>query len=297
MQVTMIVNPASGRGRGPAAAQAAAAVLRAGGWEVETVLTAAPGEATVLARQAAAHADVVLVCGGDGTFSEAINGLRDLGVPAGLIPAGTGNDLARALGLSPDPAAAAAQLLGGRARAADLLAVDHSGAEPFHLVAINIIGVGFDAAVAARMNRQTRRTGSSCAYLSAVLLELLAFPTVEVKVTVDGEQWAGRALFVVVANSESYGSGMRIAPVASVTDGLLDVVVVEPMSRLRFLHCLPRVFRGAHLTMPEVHYWQGREVAVETTEPSPALVDGDVKAAAPLTVRVLPGKALLWLPA
>ena len=89
---------------------------------------------------------------------------------------------------------------------------------------------------------------------------------------------------------------MRIAPAASVSDGLLDVVIVRHMPRLRFLRCLPRVFRGTHTSLPEVEVWQGREVHIETEAPQPILVDGDLQGDTPLAVRVLPGAVNLRLP-
>lgn len=289
MRVTMVVNPRAGRGHSRRVAGQVAGTLRAAGWEVEIVTTEAPDHAEALAREAASHTDLVVACGGDGTLSEVLNGLFGTDVPAALLPVGTGNDFARSLGLPRDPDEVAFGILGGAESRVDLLQVAETGR-----VAINVMGVGFDATVAARMNRHTRGGGLG-AYLLAVLIELRRYRMTELSLQVDGEQWEGRALLVAVANAESYGAGMRIAPSASVTDGLLDVVLVKPMSRLRFLWTLPKVFTGRHVNHPAVRYWQAREVTLRTSEPVPVLIDGDLRNETPVTVRVLPRAGRLWL--
>lgn len=291
MRVQVIYNPVSGKGRAERAARAAAEVWTTAGWEAPLTPTQGAGDATALAARLASEADLVVACGGDGTLSEVVNGLIGTGTPVGLIPAGTGNDFGRTVGLSRDPYEAAHQLLHGAPQPVDLLAVGDGGP-----VAINVLGVGFDAAVARRMNAQTRSTGGVLAYLSAVMLELVHLQPTPVRLRVDGQDWAGEALLVAVANAQSYGAGMRIAPAASVSDGLLDVVIVRHMPRWRFLHCLPRVFRGTHTALAEVEVWQGRKVRIETEAPQPVLVDGDLCGETPLSVRVLPEAIRMWLP-
>lgn len=290
MRVSLIANPKAGRGRALRAAQTAAALLREAGWEVTLAPTAGPGDATNLARAAEAH-DLVVACGGDGTLSEVISGALPGDVPVGLIPSGTGNDFARAVGLSHDPAEAARQLLAGAPRRVDLMVLDAPAAR-----AVNIIGIGFDAAVATRMNRQSRAGGGCIPYLSAVMAELVHLRPVKLRLRVDEETWEGEALLVAIANAQSYGGGMRVAPDARIDDGLLDIVIVEPLGRLDFLRTLPKVFKGTHLQHPAVSCRRGREIVVESDEPVPALVDGDVRAQTPLQVTVAPGAVKLWLP-
>ncbi|MEN6547598.1 MAG: diacylglycerol kinase family protein [Armatimonadia bacterium] len=290
MRVTMIVNPQAGRGHSSRVAGQVAGTLRAAGWEVDIAVTTAPEHAETLAREAASDTDLVVACGGDGTLSEVLNGLFGTDVPAALLPVGTGNDFARTLGLPRDPGEAAFALLRGAERRVDLLQVVETGR-----VAINVMGVGFDATVAATMNRHTRRGGLG-AYLLAVLIELGRYRMTDLSLQIDGEEWEGQALLVAVANAQSYGAGMRIAPRASVTDGLLDVVLVEPMNRLGFLCTLPKVFTGRHVKHPAVRYWQAREVTLRTSMPVPVLIDGDLRGETPVTIRVLPQAARLWLP-
>lgn len=292
MRTVLIVNPCAGCRSGLQAAAAAESILREAGWEVSRRLTEGPGDGQRLAREALAEAPgLVFACGGDGTLSQVLTGLLDSGVPTGIIPAGTGNDFVRALGIARDPAQAVRQALRGRARRMDLLEINGGECWSF-----NVTGTGFDAAVAERINRRARLTRGPTAYLSAVLQELARYRATEVRLQVDGEAWEGRALLVAVANAQGYGAGMRIAPQARIDDGRLDVVLVKDLSRARCLWSLPRVFRGTHLGHPAVRTWRAREVTVETEESAPVLVDGDVRVRTPLRVRVAPGKGLLWTP-
>ncbi|MGC9317803.1 MAG: diacylglycerol/lipid kinase family protein [Armatimonadota bacterium] len=292
MRVMLIVNPRAGRSSGGDAAASAEKQLRRGGWEVTTQPTQRPGDAERLARRAVGEGfDAVFGCGGDGTLSQVLAGLLDSGIPGGVIPAGTGNDFCRTIGLSRDPGVAAQQTLRGQPTDIDLLALDGG-----RLWSVNAVGVGFDARVAARMNRRLRLTAGLPAYLTAVAQELVRHRPTEMRLRVDDESWEGRALLVAVANGRSYGAGMQIAPRALIDDGLLDVVLVRHLGRLAFLASFPRVLSGSHLTHPAVRTWRASEVIVETPAPSPVLVDGDIRTRTPVTVRMAPARARFWMP-
>lgn len=291
MRVQMIVNPKSGRGRGAAAALVAEAEFRQAGWDVVVHHTAGPGEATGLARAALGCCDLVVACGGDGTLCEVLNGAAGSDLPVGFLPAGTGNDFVRTVAMPRTPREAAQHILRGRPQPMDLMRLDHPA-----MVSINIIGIGFDAAVAARMNRQTRFGGGALSYLSAIMMELAHMRPVKLRLTVDGAPWEGEALLVAVANAQSYGGGMRVAPEADVHDGLADVVIVEPLGLTGFLRTLPKVFKGTHLAHPAVSCRRGKEIIVESAEAVPVMVDGDLRATTPLRVTVEAGAARVWLP-
>ena len=295
MKVALIINPVSGRKHSAIAADAAEPVLRQAGWDVTRKVTQCAGDATRLAREAAEEgSDLVITCGGDGSFSQALAGLLDTGVPAGLLPAGTGNDFARAAGLSLDPVKAAEQIVRGHATRIDLLAVQSEARADETVWCANIAGVGFDARVCERINRRSRVTGGTLAYLVAVAQEFLVFHRTPVRLRVDEQSWEGDALLVAFANAQSYGGGMRIAPEASIDDGLIDVIVVKHMPRFDFARSFPRVMKGTHLTLPTVTMLRGKEAHIETDEPAPALVDGDIQAETPLSVRVEEGKGVFW---
>jgi len=294
MRAALIINPTAGRNRGIIAADRAEHELVPAGWQMTRMLTQSPRDAARLARQSAELGfDVVLACGGDGTLSQVLAGLLDTGVPAGIVPAGTGNDFARTIGLSINPRLAAQQLVRGRIADIDLLRINDG-----QLWCVNVMGVGFDAQVTFRMsmNGHRRVTGGFLAYLSGAMRELVVYRPTAMRLRVDDQEWEGEAFLLAVANARSYGAGMKIAPQAEVDDGLLDVVLVKPVGRIEFLRSFPRVMRGTHITHPAVRTWKGKEVSIETPQPSHVLVDGDVQCQTPVHVRVSHHRAKLLMP-
>ncbi|NIQ98928.1 MAG: hypothetical protein GTN78_01815, partial [Gemmatimonadales bacterium] len=195
MRLALVTNPRSGRGRGIAAARVAERVFTAAGWDAVTMLTEHPGHEAELARHAVDEGfHAVAACGGDGTLSQVLTGLLDTGIPVGAIPAGTGNDFARTIGMSRDPGLAAQQIVEGRPAQVDLLEINRGMSW-----SVNVIGLGFDAAVALRINRRRRLTGGVVAYLTAVAQELLRYRPTHIRLQVDDEKWEGRALLLAVA--------------------------------------------------------------------------------------------------
>jgi YegS/Rv2252/BmrU family lipid kinase len=181
-----------------------------------------PGDAETLAAELATQVDVLVVFGGDGTVHEVANGLP---IPAGdgpliaLLPAGTGNDLARAIGMPPDPVAAASELTGARPRPLDLLDCGPRRAA-------NGINAGFAAAATDVLSRRVKKALGPAAYLVGGVRAGLNPPTWPARVEVDGRVVEGEALAVVVGNGGSFGGGRWLIPEADVGDGLLDVLVV-----------------------------------------------------------------------
>jgi YegS/Rv2252/BmrU family lipid kinase len=181
-----------------------------------------PGDAETLAAELAAEVDVLLVFGGDGTVHEVANGLPlppGDGPLVGLLPAGTGNDLARAIGMPPDPAAAAAELADARPRALDLLDCGPRRAA-------NGINAGFAAAATDVLSRRVKKVLGPAAYLVGGVRAGISPPTWPARVEVAGRVVEGEALAVVVGNGGSFGGGRWLIPDADVGDGLLDVLVV-----------------------------------------------------------------------
>lgn len=290
MKVGLIANPQAGRRTGLSIAESVARLLQQGGWDVDLQPTATPGHGEELAREAAgAGCDLVVGVGGDGTLSELLNGLLGTGVPCGLVPCGTGNDFARFVGINENVAEAAEQLLNGQAVAVDLGRLSNP-----HRHFINTVGVGFDAAVAERINRRKRISRGLMAYLPAVVAEVAGNSFLPARVEVDGRSFEDEWLLIAVANGNAYGAGFRIAPKAACDDGLLDVILVQRMGRLEVLRSLRLVLRGEHEGHPKVKMLRARKVKIETDQPAPALVDGDVTAQTPLEIEVAPGAGLLW---
>ncbi|MGQ9539535.1 MAG: diacylglycerol/lipid kinase family protein [Armatimonadota bacterium] len=291
----VILNPKAGRCR----ARHQQAVLRnlldhtarQVGCRWQMVETNRPGEATLLARQAANDGTpMVVAAGGDGTLGEVANGLVGTSTRLGILPLGTGNDFARCVGLSENLSVAVETLFIGKPHWTDLGRV---GDRYF----INAAGCGFDAAVAQRVNRGFRFLRGTAAYVAAVYQTLMTFKPTLMRIIADQEQIVERVLLCTVANSQSYGGGMRIAPLAQVDDGWLDVCIVKAVSKMEFVRIFPRVFTGTHITHPRFMMLKAKRVWVESEPPVPVLVDGDVPGSTPAEFSVHPSAIQVILPA
>lgn len=300
-RVALVVNPTSGKGRGAAAATEAADRLRAGGCWVRTLAGRDAAETEDLARGAVEDGvDAVVAVGGDGLVHLVVQTLAGSGVPLGVVPAGTGNDVARYFDLPRrDPAAAVdriARRLGSGAvptRQIDLARVEglEGGARYF----VTVLAAGFDAIVNERANALRWPAGQS-RYTLATLAELGVLRPRSYRLTLDGEALETEAVLVAVGNGPSYGGGMQVTTEALLDDGLLDVVVVGAMTRRRLLRLYPGVFSGRHTDAPEYSRHRVRSVTVETLDPVAGgagggivgYADGERLGALPLTVHVVP---------
>ncbi|MFC5379680.1 diacylglycerol kinase family protein [Aquipuribacter nitratireducens] len=270
-RVALLVNPSAGAGRGAALGRAATQRLRALGHDVHDV-SAADGSAAARAAADAVGAtgadrpDALVVVGGDGMVHLGVGAVAHTGVPLGVVPAGTGNDIARAWGLPGDPVAAVdtldACLRAGWVAPFDAVRVDDPGsAEERPAWVGGVVAAGFDAVVNERANGWRWPRGAA-RYNLAIARELPVFRPVPYRLVLDGEEWRTEGLLVAVANTGSYGGGMRIAPDATPDDGLLDVVVVTPVSLPRFVRLFPKVYDGTHVDVDAVEVRRARTVEV-----------------------------------
>jgi len=196
-------------------------------------------------RVADSGAERLLVAGGDGTMHAAIRALAGSRCALGIVPTGTGNDLARALGLLGGPRETVRRALEAAPRRIDLGRVDGI---PFAGVA----GIGLDSEVNRYIARRFRGSRRPWMYAWATLRTAFRYDAPRVRVEVEGERIERRALFAALANSPIFGGGMRIAPAARFDDGRLDLVVIARLSFLRALLLFGRVYRGTHLAHPAV---------------------------------------------
>jgi diacylglycerol kinase (ATP) len=289
MSTVIIINPISG-GVSPRAARARAqlalAVVDAHGDPAEVLLTEAVGHARELAKSAVRRgARLVMAWGGDGTISEIASALAFDEVPLGIIPAGSGNGLARELGVSLRPERAIADALQAVPRPIDMGELDG------HLFA-NIAGIGFDAYIASRFATATRR--GFIGYAGITARALTSYVPQHYRVTTGGVETAHRAILVTIANSAQFGNNARIAPGARVDDGELDLVVMEERSRFRTLCRMPRLFDGTVAGVPECTIRRVREVTIEADAPMTYHVDGEpVAGGTSLRARVHPGALMV----
>jgi diacylglycerol kinase (ATP) len=237
----VVINPISGAGRrhagGAAEVEAARAALAAGGFDATVVVTTGPGHASAAATKACADgASLVVAWGGDGTMNEVARVLAFGPVPLALVPAGSGNGLARDLGVPRDPRAALAVAIGGRPWRIDAGAVN--GALFF-----NVAGLGLDARIAHAFATTTGRRGLR-RYVQLGMRELLHYHARRYDIDWSAGRASTRALFIALANSRQYGGHGRIAPRAVLDDGHLDLVVVGDLPLWRVLRRLPGFFRG-----------------------------------------------------
>ncbi|SDD25913.1 diacylglycerol kinase [Geodermatophilus telluris] len=287
--VAVLVGPAAGRGRARAVLPAVLAVLRRGGL-APRVLPAADraGAERAAAGAVAAGAAAVLAVGGDGTAHAALQAVAGASTPLAVVPAGTGNDLARALGVPPEPVAAAA------AAAADLregaVGTLDAGRAAGRWWA-TVLCCGFDAAVAERAARLRRPRGPR-RYDVAVLAELARLRPREVTLTLDGRPRTLPVTLVAVGNTAWYGGGLRICPAADPADGLLDVTVVGPVSRRELVRTRPRLAAGSHVGHPAVTVHRAARVELAGAGLT-TWADGEPVAALPVLAEAVPGALLV----
>jgi YegS/Rv2252/BmrU family lipid kinase len=291
--VLLLVNPSAGGGRAGRLLPSVSARLQQLGLEVRTELTRDLGHACELARSGAERGKTVACLSGDGMIGAAADVLRELpGSVLGVLPGGRGNDFARVLGIPRDPLEACATIATGVPRPVDLGEVDGRAF-------VGIASVGFDSEANRIANRAPSRLGN-LVYVYGALRALAVWRPVrfEIELAPGGRRHAFTGYTVGACNSKSYGGGMRAAPEALLDDGELDVIVLEDVSKLRFLtRLLPKVFSGSHLSEPCVRSFRAREVRIEADRPLTLYADGDPIAQLPALVRSLPGAVSVLVPA
>ncbi|GFH37432.1 diacylglycerol/lipid kinase family protein [Streptomyces pacificus] len=285
-QFTAVVNPAAGGSSGTAALLPLARLLREAGAGLDTRYSRNLRHARELAREAGRRGRVVLAVGGDGMAGCVGGALSGTGTVLGLVPAGRGNDFARALGLPTGTTALAALLLDGTPRAVDTIRVDssvHAGES-----VLGSVYAGVDA-VANRYANTSRLLRGAASYYAGGLRAVAAWRPAEYRVTVDGVLHERRGYTVVAANSGYYGFGRNIAPGARLDDGVLDVVVIRHAPKRLFFAMMNELKTGAHLRRPEIEVLRGEEIRIEAERPLPYGADGEVDATLPVRLRVQPG--------
>jgi YegS/Rv2252/BmrU family lipid kinase len=298
--VRLIVNPAAGGGRAGRAAPAVVRALRGHGLDVQRADTRDLPHARELALEAARCGQTAVTLGGDGLVGAAADALRSVpGALLGVLPGGRGNDLARVLGIPLEPIAACAVIAHGVPRAMDLGLVqeDRPGA-PLRAF-VGIASVGFDSDANRIANEAPARLGN-LVYAYGALRALWSWRPArfELELEPPGERRGFAAYTVGACNSKTYGGGMRAAPGAMLDDGLLDVVILESVSKLTFLRkILPKVFSGTHVHEPCVQVLRAREIHLRADRPFTMYADGDPIGELPLRVRALPGAVCVLAPA
>lgn len=294
LRLVVAINPTASFGKGRDVGPAVVAALRAEGHDVTSLQEASFDKLMAAGRRAvASQPDALIVVGGDGMVNLGTNLVVGTDVPLGIVPSGTGNDMARGLGIPHESTdAAIAALISALARpprTIDTGRIEYTDATtgaPATRWFACVLSAGFDATVNERANRMRHPKGAS-RYIVALVLELVGLRPIAYRLGLDGRQKHLDALLVTIGNNVSLGGGMKVTPDAVVDDGLLDVMTVRPLSRVAFLRIFPRVFKGTHVSDPRVTIDRARVVTIDSPT-AVAYADGERIGRLPVTVTVDP---------
>ncbi|WP_349899391.1 diacylglycerol kinase [Parafrigoribacterium soli] len=297
LRLVVAINPSASFGRGRDVGPAVVQTLRAAGHEV-TALTEPDFDELVDAARSALkrHPDALVVVGGDGMVSLGVNLLAGTKIPLGIVPSGTGNDMARGLGIPVGNTEAAIELLLSLLRqpprVIDAGRVTEADGRTTWFA--SVLSAGFDAVVNERANLMRWPRGRS-RYNLALLRELAVLKPIRYRLTLDGVVSETRAMLVAAGNNVSLGGGMRLVPNAELDDGLLDVLVVQPLSRTAFLRIFPRVFKGTHVSDPRVTITHARSIRIEA-DAVVAYADGERVGPLPIDIELVPAALRVLAP-
>jgi diacylglycerol kinase (ATP) len=296
MRSMLIVNPSSGQNRGAEAAEMLRSRLAPVASELELLLTDQPGDASRAASRAAANSfDRVYVAGGDGTLNEALNGVGSVAgglsrITFGVIPLGTGNDFAAALGLDPDLDAVLGVLAKGATTQVDVGLMNER-------LFVNASAGGFVAEVSDSVDSKLKTVAGKLAYLVGGAQALLEHEPIRAVLHGPGVEGREHLLeFFAISNAPLIGGGKRVAPHALIDDGQLDVCLVDTMTTLELVGVLAQAAEGTHLEDPRVSYFFAERLCFDFATPIKINTDGEVQEVTRADYRLLPGAARFIVP-
>ena len=294
-RVTLLTNPASGHGGASHAAERAVAQFHRRGVDVVAIAGTDAEHARRLVEGALERGmDALVVVGGDGIVSLALQVLAQTEIPLGIIPAGTGNDHAREFGIPKDPEAAVDVVVDGGTETVDLGRI--RGADGTDRWFGTVMAAGFDSLVTDRTNRMSWPHGRM-RYNVAMVAELSKLRLLPFRLTFDGgEELVTELTLAAFGNTRSYGGGMLICPNADHSDGKLDVTMVQSASRAKLIRLFPTVFKGTHVDLDQVRTARARTITVDSPGIN-AYADGEYVCPLPVEVTAVPGALTILRPA
>lgn len=297
LRVVVAINPVASFGKGRSVGPAVVQALTGAGHRVTALTESSFEDLQREAEKAISQGpDALVVVGGDGMVSLGTNLVARTGIPLGIVPSGTGNDVSRGLRIPIGDTDAAIDLLltslDREPRVIDAALIHRIG-QPDRWFA-GVLSAGFDALVNERANLWRWPKGK-LRYNLALLRELATLKPTTYRLVLDGVEWNTAGTLVSIANNTSFGGGMLITPDALLDDGLIDVFVVEPLSRIAFLGIFPRVFTGTHVSDPRVSIRRAARVSIEA-DGVVAYADGERVGELPLEVEIVPGALRILSP-
>lgn len=251
---------------------------------------------TLITQSQPDHYSAVIAAGGDGTLFEVVNALMRIRpenrLPLGILPVGTGNAFSRELGLKPADWKKALDIIQANNRkAVDVGKVQTSDQQYYF---INIVGIGLVVKI-GQTTQKIKKIGPM-SYSLAALWETMRIKPNKVKLRIDDQVIEDDLVFVEVANSRYTGTSFKIAPEAKINDGLLDVILLKPISRLRILNLFPTIYSGKHIQHPEIETHRAQAITLTSTEPMALMPDGEFIGHTPATISCVPGAIQLLSP-
>lgn len=285
--ILFIVNPVAGKGTGKSYIKTIHDYMSNANCDYQVKVSSRVGNVTELAEWGCAHdfTDIISV-GGDGTLIEALNGL-DLtkDICLGIIPSGTGNDFARVLNLSKDPLDCLDVIIKRQFKVSDVGLINNKRF-------INTCGCGIDSQILMDTNRIKKAVHGPTAYLLSTIKNLATYNSKKVKIRIDEMEFTKNAILIAIANGKYFGGGMMIAPDAEIDDGLLEICIVNHLSKSKLLALFPSIFKGTHIHIkPTVEMYKGKEITIENIEGEMvANGDGNLIGTTPLNVKIIDKK-------
>lgn len=264
-------------------------VLEDVGVEVSAHFCRRPHRIPELIRDDHGRADLIIIGGGDGTLSMALEAVLESGLPLGILPMGNANDLARTLGIPTRLADAFAIIAAG-----DVQRIDVGEVNGKHF--FNVASIGLSVDIAQRLTREQKRRWGVLAYLGHAWEALHAASSFSARIVCDGDQLDLRSIQIAVGNGRYYGGGMTVADDATIDDRRLDLYAIERQRWWRLMVVLPALRWGKHKLIDGVHTLSGEVIRIETDRPMAINVDGEVIAETPADFRVLPAVLPVFVP-
>ena len=297
-KIFVIVNPASSHGKTGKRWAGIKVQLHAGGLHFDYALTERPGEGTGLCRDALeAGYNTLVAVGGDGTLNEVVNGFFAVDgetrkrAAVGLITMGTGGDFARTVQLPRNVPEAVQRIARCQLRCLDvgMITFQGSGGETTKRYFCNIVDVGLGGFLVNRTRNHAKALGGTLFFLLNTLVSLALYQNQKVSVVVDdGFHWQGKAVTIVAGNGQYFGGGMRITPLASLDDGLLDFLFITDMHKAKLIANLYRVYKGKHLEISGVKFIRGRKIRIESPNEILLEMDGEQPGKTPVEIEIMP---------